>query len=99
MNVRFLIVPVALAISTVFVGAAATPALAAPATSCDTTPAQIRSAAANATPDQQRKVYSLVATGEKLCAENERFEAGKKFTAAAKVLGTDVAALTAPTAQ
>ncbi len=101
MTSRFLIVPIAFAISATFIGAAASPALATPANVCTTMPTQIRSVATTATPDNARKALTLVATGEKLCAEGGRFEAGKKFAAAAKLLGTDVAALSAqtPTAQ
>lgn len=100
MNNRFLIVPVALAISAAFIGAAATPAMAADNT-CATAPAQIRSIATTAEPGQARKALSLVNVGEKLCAAGGRGEAAKKFSAAAKALGTDMAALTtaAPTAQ
>lgn len=67
---------------------------------CKQTPAAIRALAQNsATPDAD-KAIKLVATGEKLCAADARFEAGKKFAAAAKLLGTELAALTnAPTAQ
>ncbi len=101
MNTRFLIVPVAALISTVFVGAAATPAVAREAVSCTAAPAQLRTAAATADQSTQRKVLGLVNTGEKLCAADAKFEAGKKFAAAAKALGTDMAQLAAatPTAQ
>ncbi len=101
MTNRFFIVPIAFAISAAFIGAAATPAVAAEANSCTTAPAQIRSIAATAQPEQARKALSLVNTGEKLCEAGGRNEAGKKFAAAAKVLGTDMAALStsAPTAQ
>lgn len=96
---RFLIAaPLAIAISAAFVGAAASPAMAAEAT-CTQTPAQIRAAAASATPDQARKALVMVATGEKMCAEGGRFDAAKKFAAAAKVLGTDLASLPTPSAQ
>ncbi len=99
MTNRFLIVPVAFAISAAFIGFAAAPAAAAE-NACNTAPAQIRSIAATAQPDQARKALSLVNTGEKLCEAGGRNEAGKKFAAAAKALGTDLAALsTAPTAQ
>ena len=84
--------PVAFAISAAFAGAAA-PALAADST-CVTAPAQIRTLAASAQPEQARKALSLVSTGEKLCDAGGKNEAGKKFSAAAKVLGTDMAALT-----
>lgn len=100
MNNRFLIVPVAFAISAAFIGAAASPAMAASANACATAPAQLRSAAATAQPEQARKALSLVSTGEKLCEAGGRSEASKKFSAAAKALGTDMAALSsAPTAQ
>ena len=100
MNNRFLIAPIAFAISAAFIGAAATPAMADEAKTCVTTPAQLRNIAATAQPDDQRKALTLVSVGERLCAAGGRYEAGKKFAAAAKVLGTDVAALSsAPTAQ
>ena len=100
MTNRFLIVPVAIAISAAFIGAAASPALAGEPT-CTTTPAKIRSLATSA-PDatSARKALTLVSVGEKLCEEGARNEAGKKFSAAAKLLGTDVASLNAaPSAQ
>ena len=99
MNNRFLIVPVAFAISAAFIGAAATPAMAANAGTCATAPAQIRTIAATAQPDQARKALNLVNVGEKLCEAGGRNEAAKKFSAAAKVLGTDMAALSTPAAQ
>jgi hypothetical protein len=88
------IAPLALVVSTVILGASASPAMAAAAT-CATTPAKVRAAAATATPDQQKKALQLVSVGEKLCAENSDFEASKKFAAAAKALGTDLASLPA----
>ncbi len=101
MNNRFLIAPIAFAISAAFVGAAASPAIAASSSVCKTAPAQIRTLAATAQPDQARQALTLVSTGEKLCEAGGRNEAGKKFAAAAKLLGTDMAALgtAAPTAQ
>mgnify|MGYP003387852178 CR=1 FL=1 len=100
MNNRILIVPIAFAISAAFIGAAATPALAAAPKVCVTTPAQIRSIAATADASQARKALSLVSIGEKLCDAGASNEANRKFAAAAKVLGTDVAALnSAPVAQ
>lgn len=95
MTNRFLIVPVAIAISAAFIGAAAAPAVAAEAT-CTSTPVKIRSFAVVA-PDaaSARKALALVSVGEKLCDEGARNEAGKKFSAAAKLLGTDVASLNA----
>lgn len=81
--------PIAFAISTAF----AVPAMAADST-CATAPAQIRTLAASAQPEQARKALTLVSTGEKLCDAGGKNEAGKKFSAAAKLLGTDMAALT-----
>ena len=100
MTNRFLIVPVAIAISAAFIGAATSPAMAAEAT-CTTTPAKIRTLAVSApNAASARTALSLVSVGEKLCEEGARNEAGKKFSAAAKLLGTDVAALNAaPSAQ
>jgi hypothetical protein len=68
---------------------------------CVTAPGQIRAIATTADADKARKALNLVNVGEKLCEAGARNEAGKKFSAAAKALGTDMAALTsaAPTAQ
>ena len=97
---RFLIAaPLAIAISAASFAIAAGPAGAA-SVNCAATPAQLRAAAATATPDQARKALTLVSVGEKICLEGGNFEAGKKFSAAAKMLGTDLAALpSAPAAQ
>lgn len=101
MNNRFFLAPIAFAISAAFIGAAASPAMAAETGICATAPGQIRTVATNAAPDKARKALNLVSVGEKLCDAGARNEAGKKFSAAAKALGTDMAALTtaAPTAQ
>ena len=101
MTNRFILAPIAFAISAAFIAAAATPAMAAETGVCATAPGQIRTIATTAQPDQARKALNLVNVGEKLCEAGARNEAGKKFSAAAKVLGTDMAALTsaAPTAQ
>jgi len=101
MNNRFFLAPVALAISAAFIGAAASPAMAVETGICATAPSQIRTLATNVAPDTARKVLNLVNVGEKLCDAGARNEAGKKFSAAAKALGTDMAALStaAPTAQ
>lgn len=100
MNTRFLIVPAVIAISAAFIGAAAAPAMASES-SCDRTPGQIRSLAVTSTnADNTRKALTLVNVGEKLCDAGARSEASKKFSAAAKLLGTDLAAMNvAPTAQ
>ena len=100
MTNRIFIAPIAIAISAAFIAAAATPAIAGEAKTCATAPAQLREIAATAKPDEQRKALGLVSIGEKLCAAGGRNEANKKFAAAAKVLGTDVASLgSAPSAQ
>lgn len=72
---------------------ASTPVSAAAPVSCKATPAQIRTLAAAKGGEDAAKAIKLVATGEKLCAEDAKFEAGKKFAQAAKLLGTELAAL------
>ncbi len=74
------------------------PALAVDASVCVTSPAAIRNAATTAQPEQAKKALRLAAVGEKLCDAGGRSEANKKFAAAAKALGTDLAALTTTTA-
>jgi hypothetical protein len=76
---------------------AAVPAAAGTKVSCTATPAQIRTLADAKGGEEASKALKLVATGEKLCAEDAKFEAGKKFAAAAKLLGTELAALSAAT--
>ncbi len=76
---------------------ASTPVAAAAPVSCKATPAQIRTLAQAKAGADTNKVLSLVATGEKLCAEDAKYEAGKKFAAAAKLLGTDLASLATAT--
>ncbi|OSZ67166.1 hypothetical protein CAP39_12095 [Sphingomonas sp. IBVSS1] len=92
---RLIALPFAIAAAATFVGAAAAPANAAEV-SCKATPAQIRTLAATKGGEEAGKAIKLVATGEKLCEADAKFEAGKKFAAAAKLLGTELAAL--PTA-
>lgn len=86
------------AVAAAFVAVAATPAAAAPV-SCTQTPAQIRSLADAKGGEEATKALKLVVTGEKLCAADAKFEAGKKFAAAAKLLGTELAALATTTGQ
>ena len=100
MFTRFLIAaPIAIAVSAVFVGAAISPAHAATAIDCTTTPVQLR-AAAGTTSDvaAQHRALMFITTGEKLCADNAKFEAGQKFAAAARSLKLDLAALPSATA-
>ena len=95
---RIIALPLAIVAATIFVGAA-TPAAAGVAVSCTATPAQIRTLAAAKGGEDATKAVKLVATGEKLCAADAKFEAGKKFAAAAKLLGTELAALNATAGQ
>ena len=99
MNIRLIAAPLAVAASLAFLGAAAGPAAAGTPVSCTATPAQIRTLAGTAQPEAAEKAIKLVAVGEKLCAADAKFEAGKKFAAAAKLLGTELAALNTPAAQ
>lgn len=94
----FLIAPIAVAVSAAFVGAAAGPAVASTTSICETAPAQLRSAAATADANAQRKALHLVGVGVQLCEANASFEAKKQFSAAARVLGTDLAQLPVATA-
>lgn len=93
MITRFLVAaPIAVAVSAAFLGLAATPASAA-AIDCATASGNLRAAAANAAPDAARKAMTAIRTGEALCKDDARAEAGKKFAVAAKALGVDVASL------
>ena len=86
-----------LALPLAVVAIAAVPAAAGTKINCAATPAQIRTLADAKGGEDAAKALKLVATGEKLCAEDAKFEAGKKFAAAAKLLGTELAALSAGT--
>jgi hypothetical protein len=89
----FIAAPVALLVSAAFIGAAV-PAYAAPAAAtCTTMPSQLRAAASTAATDKAKSALILISTGERLCAADATFEAGKKFAAAAHTLGVDIAAL------
>lgn len=76
---------------------AAVPATAGAQVSCTATPAQIRTLADAKGGEEAVKALKLVAVGEKLCAADAKFEAGKKFASAAKLLGTELAALSTGT--
>lgn len=88
MFTRFIAAPIAIAVSLVFLGAATSPAVAAPI-DCAATAAQLRTAAATAEPAKARKALANVRTGEALCAADNSFEAGRKFRVAAAALGID----------
>jgi hypothetical protein len=97
MIVRFLVAaPLALALATAFVAAAVPAYAGTTAAQCDAMPGQLRTAATTAAAPAQQRAAILIATGEKLCADHSRVEAGKKFAAAAHILGVDLAALPAP---
>jgi hypothetical protein len=88
MTNRFLALPLIAVLAAV-----AAPAAAGTKVNCQSTPAQIRTLADAKGGEDAAKALHLVATGEKLCAADAKFEAGKKFAAAAKLLGTELAAL------
>ncbi|WP_156256175.1 hypothetical protein [Sandarakinorhabdus oryzae] len=94
---RIIALPLAIVAAATFVGAAATPAAAAAPVSCKATPAQIRTLAEAKGGEDAAKAIKLVSTGEKLCEADAKFEATKKFAAAAKLLGTELAALSTAT--
>ncbi|WP_372916126.1 hypothetical protein [Sandarakinorhabdus sp.] len=98
MSSRIIALPLAIVAAATFIAAAASPAAAAQV-SCTATPAQIRTLAVAKGGETAVKALHLVVTGEKLCAADARYEAGKKFAAAAKLLGTELAALPAAAAQ
>ena len=58
---------------------------------CATASGNLRAAAATAQPDAARKALQAIRTGEALCKDDARAEAGKKFAIAAKTLGVDFA--------
>jgi hypothetical protein len=86
MRVMLLSVAAALAFSTV-------PA-AASSDVCAVAPGALRSLAASADAATQRKAVRNIALGEALCDARNRVEAQRKFAAAAKTLGTDLATAT-----
>lgn len=99
MSTRFFIAaPIAIAVSAVFIGAAAGPARAAPSPAmCADAPAQLRAASNTAPIDAQKRAAMLITTAEHLCADRANGEAAKKFAAAARALNLDMAALPATT--
>ena len=74
----------------------ATPALAN-AEMCAQAPAKLRAIAAGAQIDAQKKAIRNIDLGEALCDARNRSEASKKFSLAAKALGTDIATVMAGT--
>ncbi len=86
-------------VSSILVAAAfaAAPATAAPE-ACAAAPAALRTAAVAAPAASQRTVLTNVSIGEKLCEAGNRFEANRKFKAAAKALNVDLATVMAGTA-
>ena len=96
MITRFLVAaPLALALATAFVGAAVPAYAGTNAEQCAAAPGQLRTVASTAAAAAQQRAAILITTGEKLCDDHSRVEAGKKFAAAAHILGVDLAALPA----
>jgi hypothetical protein len=74
----------------------AVPATASPDV-CAAAPAALRNIAESADQATQRRAVRNIALGEALCDARNRLEAQKKFQAAARTLGTDLAAVMAQT--
>lgn len=68
---------------------------AANADTCAVAPAKLRALAATADASTARKAARNIATGEALCEARNRVEAAKKFSLAARTLGTELAAVMA----
>jgi len=90
----------AIMISLAVVAAAATFSLSAgPAIAgteaCTEAPAKLRSLAAAASSDAQRKAERNIRLGEALCEARNRQEAARKFSLAARTLGTELATVLA----
>ncbi|MCS6986140.1 MAG: hypothetical protein NZM40_01630 [Sphingomonadaceae bacterium] len=84
----------ALAATFLTVLVSAGPALAGdvrPADACARAPEALRALAENASADARRLALRDVKTGEALCEARNRLEAVRKFEAAARALGTDLA--------
>ncbi len=93
MVTRYLIAaPLALAVALVAVPASAGTTQA----QCEAMPGQLRAASTAASAVAQQRAAILIDTGVKLCTDRAHDEAGKKFAAAAHILGVDTATLGAP---
>ena len=88
------------AIMTLAVALAAATAAPAFANSeaCAAAPAKLRAISATVDADTAKKAERNIALGEALCDARNRSEASKKFSLAAKSLGTELAAVLTPTA-
>ncbi len=62
---------------------------------CATAPDALRTLAASADAATQKRALRNVALGEALCDARNRLDAQKKFASAARILGTDLAAVAA----
>ncbi len=62
---------------------------------CGAAPEALRTLAASAEGATQQRALRNIALGEALCDARNRLEAQKKFQAAARLLGTDLAAVMA----
>ncbi len=93
MVTRFLI---AVAVAAAFIGAAVPAYAGTTQAQCEAMPGQLRAASTAASAVAQQRAAILIDTGVKLCADRAHDEAGKKFAAAAHILGVDTATLAAP---
>jgi hypothetical protein len=93
MRATFFTIPFAFAAAALTFGVSAGPAVAATndAQICATAPDALRTLAQSATPSAAKTAMRNINTGVALCEERNRDEAVKKFNAAAKALGTDLA--------
>lgn len=94
MRTPLLSIPLALVAAALSFAISAAPALAAPVSAteaCAEAPAALRTLADQATPQAKRLALRDVNTGVALCEARNRNEAVRKFSDAAKVLGTDLA--------
>ena len=89
---------VAAAVSAASLSILAVPAFASDAETCAVAPAKLRAIAATAEADAAKKAERNIVLGEALCDARNRSEAAKKFSMAAKSLGTDLAVVLTPTA-
>ncbi len=91
---RAIMLSIAIAASAATLGFAAGPAMAS-TEACAAAPAKLRSIAATADAEAQRKAERNISLGEALCDARNRAEAAKKFNLAAKALGTELATVMA----
>lgn len=91
MTRKILALPIALTISFGWLTAVATPATAGPRVDCAVEAASLRNSAAALDARTASRVLREVSMAEKLCAEQNSFEAARKFAGARKLAGVDAA--------